>query len=907
MANGLEAAKAALRAGRYRDAESIIRQLRSTDTEVALCELEANYYLGRRDYVRIRGTKFLESNISPAQAAHCTVIVASQLCDDGEISPGIAQYQRALELGQRLGDARIICIAATRLLERACDDTQFDVSLPLATLARRAAVKAGDPQLTAHVHLSCGRLEGRAGHFETAHRHFALVRELLEHSPNLRLSAIADHDEGCVLGTAGDMNTALQLVDRGTQLSEQSGYSKGIAIGAGNRGHVLAALGRYDEAERHLKIAEELAFENAAFVLTKSLTRADIATRMGRFDVAESILQAQAAQMPTVALWYVLERELVKARLLLRQQRWSEALLCAESGRRNASAAGMDRHTVSLSIVAAEARMRLGTPVQISDLTRSWNRKRWPVSLHGDYLTLMSSLLQGEGRQTRANALLKQAIRVFEGAGEIAAATELRSTDINSGSATPALSASDYTIGLDVAAAVIDLTGFPHVSAHEVVAVLDSSCCVKSRALIAVSSERSRVIHARGWSEAEALAALRASHGIEVITVGEYRGETWQIIARPSETIDAHCTFTAIQKLVSAAAELDRLRRQEQRRAALWPADALEMTEETIWASEQMSEVINIARRIAPTTLPVLLTGETGTGKEVLARTIHRASDRADKTFLPFNCSAVPRDMLESQLFGYRKGAFTGAESSFQGVIRAAAGGTLFLDEIGEIGFDLQPKLLRFLETNEIHPLGEPQPIKVDVRIVAATNANLERLVAEGRFREDLFYRLKVVGLTLPPLRERREEIPPLVQYYLRRFSDEQKKGQLTLSDETFEYLLLYAWPGNVRQLANEVRRLVAMAEADATITPAALSPEIQASRKTIPAEAVMPPTEPEVRLRLNQPLPEAVEMLEQTMIRNALSQSRGRVEEAAKLLGISRKGLFLKRRRWNLDQRQAS
>jgi transcriptional regulator with PAS, ATPase and Fis domain len=460
---------------------------------------------------------------------------------------------------------------------------------------------------------------------------------------------------------------------------------------------------------------------------------------------------------------------------------------------------------------------------------------------------------------------------------------------------------------LDVAATLLDLSPFPHISAREALAVLDAGECVLARALLATSSDVVRVVDSRGWSENQALAALQANDGVKVIPVGEYRGETWQIVARPAETIDAHCTFTAIQKLVSAAAELDRLRRQEQRRAALWPADALEMTEETIWASEQMAEVINIARRIAPTTLPMLLTGETGTGKEVLARTIHRASDRADKTFLPFNCSAVPRDMLESQLFGYRKGAFTGAENSFQGVIRAAAGGTLFLDEIGEIGLDLQPKLLRFLESNEIHPLGESQPLKVDVRIVAATNANLEQLVAEGRFREDLFYRLKVVALTLPPLRERREEIPPLVQYYLRRFSDEQKKGQLTLSDETLEYLLLYAWPGNVRQLANEVRRLVAMAEADATITPALLSPEIQASRKTIPADALMRPTEPEVRVRLNQPLPEAVEMLEQTMIRNALNQSHGRVEEAAKLLGISRKGLFLKRRRWNLDQRQAS
>ena len=194
-----------------------------------------------------------------------------------------------------------------------------------------------------------------------------------------------------------------------------------------------------------------------------------------------------------------------------------------------------------------------------------------------------------------------------------------------------------------------------------------------------------------------------------------------------------------------------------------------------------MAEVLSIARRIAPTSLSVLLTGETGTGKEMLARAIHRASDRADRTFPPFNCTAVPRDMLESQLFGYRKGAFTGADTRRSPASSApAAGGTLFLDEIGEIGLDVQPKLLRFLETHEIHPLGEPHPIKVDVRVIAATNANLERLVADGRFREDLFYRLNVVRLQLPPLRERREEIPPLVRALPATVRRRAEKGRLT-------------------------------------------------------------------------------------------------------------------------------
>jgi DNA-binding NtrC family response regulator len=271
---------------------------------------------------------------------------------------------------------------------------------------------------------------------------------------------------------------------------------------------------------------------------------------------------------------------------------------------------------------------------------------------------------------------------------------------------------------------------------------------------------------------------------------------------------------------------------------------------------------------------------------------------------VPFNCSAVPREMLDSQLFGYRRGAFTGANEAFDGVIRAAAGGTLFLDEIGDVSPDLQPKLLRFLETHEVHGLGEPHPVKVDVHIVAASNADLETLVREGRFREDLFYRLKGVRLHLPPLRERREEIPALLEHYLRVAADTQKKGTLSLDDETLEYLLLYAWPGNVRQLVNETNRLAALADPGGSIPPSLLSPEIQASRRTL---RVRPGDEPEIRVRLDQPLNDAIEAIERVMVVRALDRAQGNFENAARLLGISRKGLFLKRRRWGMHRPAAA
>ncbi len=234
-------------------------------------------------------------------------------------------------------------------------------------------------------------------------------------------------------------------------------------------------------------------------------------------------------------------------------------------------------------------------------------------------------------------------------------------------------------------------------------------------------------------------------------------------------------------------------------------------------------------------------------------------------------------------------------------MIRAAAGGTLFLDEIGELGLDVQPKLLRFLESGEIQPLGDPRPSRVDVRVVASTNANLERLVAEGRFREDLYYRLAVVRFPIPPLRERREEVPALAQHFLERAARDFQKEPLSLADESVEYLTLYRWPGNVRQLANEMRRLAALAEKGAVLMPEHLDPAITAGRRTVPA-AERALADEELVVRLDQPLDAAVEHVERAAIQRAMAAAGSRVEEAARRLGLSRKGLYLKRQRLGLE-----
>ena len=313
--------------------------------------------------------------------------------------------------------------------------------------------------------------------------------------------------------------------------------------------------------------------------------------------------------------------------------------------------------------------------------------------------------------------------------------------------------------------------------------------------------------------------------------------------------------------------------------------------------SRAMGQVLEQIYKIRSSDVTVLITGESGTGKELIARAVHAGSSRRANKFLPFNCSAAPKEMIESQLFGYRKGAFTGAIASNEGVIRAAERGTLFLDEIGDLPLELQPKLLRFLQEGEIHPIGDTSPQKVDVRVVAATNSNLERAVAEGRFREDLFHRLNVIRIQVPTLRQRREEIPALVNYYLDLYQKESAKSEIRLAEETLDLLVVYDWPGNVRQLCNEVRRIVAYNESGTVVTPDSLSPEVvKASQEPEQAAAAyrkMPDTA--ISAPEGVTIAEAIEELERQMIAEALRRSAGNIARAAKELGLSRKGLYLK------------
>lgn len=293
--------------------------------------------------------------------------------------------------------------------------------------------------------------------------------------------------------------------------------------------------------------------------------------------------------------------------------------------------------------------------------------------------------------------------------------------------------------------------------------------------------------------------------------------------------------------------------------------------------SPAMRGVQEVVEAVRDSDTTVLISGETGSGKELIARSLHEGSSRRGQPFVAVNCAAIPRELIESELFGAEKGAYTGAVSRRIGRVEQAAGGTLFLDEIGEIDLSTQAKLLRVLQDKEIERLGGRERIRVDFRLVTATNRDLAREVAAGRFREDLFYRLNVVPIHLPPLRERPEDLPLLIVEFLKEFCGREGKV-LTMSDQAMRLLLQYAWPGNVRQLRNVIERLVVLARGK-TLLPAALPAEIVGA-----AEALPPPT------RLG-----SLRELEAQATRQALEQCGGNKSEAARLLGISRKSLYKK------------
>ncbi len=375
-----------------------------------------------------------------------------------------------------------------------------------------------------------------------------------------------------------------------------------------------------------------------------------------------------------------------------------------------------------------------------------------------------------------------------------------------------------------------------------------------------------------------ALVIMMSAYGSEDAAIAAMKEGAYDYISKPFRADE-------VVLVLRKAEERERLRREvESLRSALGPAAA---SPAIVAASAAMRAALDVVAKAAPHTTTVLITGASGTGKEVLARELHRLSPRAERPFVAVNCAAIPEALLESELFGHVRGAFTGAVGDHRGLFEEASGGTLFLDEIGELPTALQAKLLRVLQDGEIRRVGDRATRRVDVRVVAATARDLEAAVAAGSFREDLFYRLNVIAIRLPRLAERPEDVPLLIRTLLERLSAGVGRAVPDLEPDALRALLDYAWPGNIRELSNALERALVLAR-DRTIRLADLPAAVLAGSAPPTADAG-------VGLGADLTLRRHGGALEGTIIREALQRTRGNRREAAELLGISVRTLFYK------------
>ncbi|MCA2004869.1 MAG: sigma-54 dependent transcriptional regulator [Ignavibacterium sp.] len=375
---------------------------------------------------------------------------------------------------------------------------------------------------------------------------------------------------------------------------------------------------------------------------------------------------------------------------------------------------------------------------------------------------------------------------------------------------------------------------------------------------------------------------LMTAYGTIENAVKAMRLGAYDYLSKPIDLEELELLLGKIIENKSLKSEVNFLRQQLQEKFKI---------DSFVSTSPKMQEVLSVAARAAESKATVLITGESGTGKEVLAKSIHYISTRKDKPFVAVNVPALPETLLESELFGHEKGAFTGADKTRMGRFELANKGTIFLDEIGDIPMNLQVKLLRVLQEHKIERLGSNESIDVDVRVIAATHQNLEQKIKDGTFREDLFYRLNVISIHIPPLRERKEDIMPLIEHFIKKYAQENDKPNLEISKEAVDYLMKYNYPGNVRELENIIERAVVLSRQN-IITVNDLPSNVKGFK-----------TETDPIFDEEKTLTEQVEALEKKLIYDALTKANGNQSLAGRMLGITERNLRYKMQKYGIKK----
>ncbi len=861
----------------------------------------------------------------------------------GEPSRGIALLAKALKQAERAHDSRAIGLAHYEL--GLCYRQVGDIAIVREHISKAASAlnAAGDRRHVAMVHSLSGITLAQEGRLDEA-------MVALRHAERLALTVEAGDVLATVCGNEANValmlhrhEQALTLAERSVELQEQAGTPHGLGVALASLGQICVRMGNLTRAEealnRALDVRSPLQFmrETTGAVFD---TLAQIHLIRGEHDAASrSLARARDAYGETLASrWYQWSVRVLDARLALRRGNAARAQhLASDVTRSDDVPAGYALQAELITIEALLALDRSDEAQQRLDVLSSHIEPAAMSGTWGEFLRIRGRLHAVAGRATEAYHDFGQSVSVFELLGERYQAAlsnfELGRLSATAGARSRATRYLSDAIALfeslgatpDVVAArsaldemplaatggfvgvqidgddalvrrIVDASVMPELLAREGVTTVLEACDAQAAVLfVQLAAGKVRVLSAAGTdadgARSMAQASIRGASAVLLITEGIGRApEGPRFVVMSSARPFSLPTLQRLRTLCAVLRQGFDLCQARERQPEAAPG-AIDLQLEPllpgfICASAAMQRVAALIHRLQGNDLNVLITGESGTGKDLVARAIHAGSSRRDSMFLPYNCTSATRELADSQLFGHRRGSFTGALADQPGVLRTAVGGTLFLDEIGDLPLDVQPKLLRFLEQGEVLPVGDTRPQRVDVRVVAATNADLEQRVADGKFREDLFYRLSVIRIHVPPLRERREEIPHLSTFFLRDTCERFSKPGVRLSAETLDIFDTFSWPGNVRQLRNEVQRAVAMAPPAGLITPDLLSPVLGASGAV--------PNLPKSSLRRTS-LAGAVEKLEREMIQGALEQAGGNISRSARTLGLTRRGLYLK------------
>ena len=845
-----------------------------------------------------------------------------------------------------------------------------------------------DRELLAQIYWRLGSVDFNEGAFSSSKEHYLKALDLAEGSTNCNLIGGILLGLGCTLyqgNLPGENQESVAYIERAIQCLEKGGHKDYLALAYNNLGDNLRFSGEWDQAIWNLNRAIEVAERNSklSYEATARITLAEILCARGRFGDAEAHLNKSLSLIDGSGdKWLESNALRILADVHRGAGRVDPALRTLRQAMQISTSIG-DLHGVTLSMVGlAECHLSQGGVDQAREyleLAQGRLKEESYLPVSGLIQRLTGQIQAASGRLPEARQHIAQSISVFttteipydlarsyyEMGVLLKKSRDIKGAEANLKHAFEIFEKLGTEPDLDLTRKALASIGQGEEEAQGVRISAPNDVLLMQRLIEASASrelleeELAAVIYENFSVEDVVLCSVRADGSSEVLAAkgidraqAEMLSAEWdlagpdptthlgdRLIVRLGETIRPSIAVSVRSLDAVDMARLHPLVKQAELgletcslRAAARGASSRSVDQriQTIMpgfvvGSTAMFDVIDKIYKIRTSDVTVLITGESGTGKELVARHIHGQSARARSIFLPFNCTATPKEIIDSQLFGHRRGAFTGATTNYPGIIKAADGGTLFLDEIGDLSLEVQPKLMRFLQEGEIQPLGETKPARVDVRILAATNTDLERAVEDGRFREDLFHRLNIIRIHVPPLRDRREEIPVLAAHFLDTCCARSGKLGITINQQAIDAMIGYDWPGNIRQLRNEIERVVAYGAEGARVNIDGLSPEVLQPRKSVSTrprfEGARGSDRDQSRVG-DEPagerpdgldgkggklkLKDATAALEKRLIREALARNRYNLSRTALDLGLSRRGLRLKLAQLGISKAEA-